>query len=192
MLTLLSKADRMLGRLDGVTSTLPNPDLFVAMFVRQEAVLSSQIEGTQSTLEDVIQERVSSKGLPGDMGEVVNYVRAMNEGLDALASSDGLPLGLRLLREWHAVLMDSVRGQNRAPGEFRTTQNWTGPPGASLASAHSGERGSPDRQGKRILASDSRSMPLDLHKMNPSISVAPNLPRQEGPRTLRVSLAVNT
>ncbi len=135
VLTLLSKADRSLGRLDGVTSTLPNPDLFVAMFVRQEAVLSSQIEGTQSTLEDVLQERVRERAATGDVSEVVNYIRAMNQGLAALRDPAGLPLSLRLLRDLHAVLMADVRGQNRAPGEFRTSQNWIGPPGATLTTA---------------------------------------------------------
>src|SRR5216117_1054224 len=92
---LLSDADRSLGRLDGIGSVLPNPDLFVAMYVRQEAVLSSQIEGTQSTLEDVLQFEVDAKGadLPKDIEEVVNYVRAMNYGLKRL---DELPLSLRL------------------------------------------------------------------------------------------------
>src|SRR5205809_7363728 len=81
---LLSDADRALGRLDGVASVLPNPNLFVAMYVRQEAVLSSQIEGTQSTLEDVLQFEIDSKGreFPKDVQEVVNYVRDMNYGLD--------------------------------------------------------------------------------------------------------------
>src|SRR5205823_9881321 len=86
MLRLLSDADRSLGRLDGIGSVLPNPDLFVAMYVRQEAVLSSQIEGTQSTLEDVLQFEVDAKGadLPKDVEEVVNYVGAMNYGLRRL------------------------------------------------------------------------------------------------------------
>ena len=84
-INLLSRADRALGRLDGVTSVLPNPDLFVAMFVRQEAVLSSQIEGTQSTLEDVLQfEADTGADVPKDIGEVVNYVNAMNYGLGRL------------------------------------------------------------------------------------------------------------
>ena len=94
---LLSDADRALGRLDGVASVLPNPNLFVAMYVRQEAVLSSQIEGTQSTLEDVLQFEADAKGkdIPKDVEEVVNYIRAMNEGLERLKE---LPLSLRLIR----------------------------------------------------------------------------------------------
>jgi cell filamentation protein, protein adenylyltransferase len=97
MLRLLSDADRALGRLDGVTSILPNPDLFLAMYVRHEAVLSSQIEGTQSTLEDILQYQVDEKvrDLPKDVDEVVNYVDAMNYGLDRLKR---LPLSKRLIR----------------------------------------------------------------------------------------------
>ena len=130
----LSDADRALGRLDGVTSILPNPDLFVAMYVRTEAVLSSQIEGTQSTLEDVLQFEAGAKGadLPQDIEEVVNYVAAMNFGLARLKE---LPLSLRLLREIHSKLLRGVRGSHREPGEFRRRQNWIGPPGSTLAHA---------------------------------------------------------
>src|SRR6266478_5353379 len=104
---LLSDADRSLGRLDGIGSVLPNPDLFVAMYVRQEAVLSSQIEGTQSTLEDVLQFELDEKGTeaPKDVGEVVNYVNAMNYGLERLKV---LPLCLRLIREIHDRLLRGV------------------------------------------------------------------------------------
>ena len=134
MLTILSRADRALGRLDGVSSVLPNPDLFVAMFVRHEAVLSSQIEGTQSTLEDVLafEAAETAKAQPKDVEEVVNYVRAMNSGLSRLKD---LPLSLRLLREIHAELMHGVRGGEKTPGEFRRTQNWIGGHGATLATA---------------------------------------------------------
>jgi Fic family protein len=134
MLSLLSQADQQLGRLDGLAQTLPNPDLFVAMYVRREAVLSSQIEGTQSTLDDVLafELEVSALDLPGDVEEVVNYVRAMNYGLSRLST---LPLSLRLIREIHAELMQGTRGGHLYPGEFRMTQNWIGPPGATLATA---------------------------------------------------------
>jgi len=109
---LLSEADHALGRLDGVTSILPNPDLFVSMYVRHEAVLSSQIEGTQSTLEDVLQFEIDANGEehPKDVEEVVNYVRAMNFGLKRL---NELPLSLRLIREIHGKLLEGVRGANR-------------------------------------------------------------------------------
>jgi Fic family protein len=125
MLGLLSRADQALGRLDGVALTLPNPDLFVAMYVRQEAVLSSQIEGTQSTLDDVLTFELDehAREVPRDVAEVVNYVRAMNYGLERLQT---LPLSLRLVREIHGELLRGVRGQERTPGEFRTSQNWIG------------------------------------------------------------------
>ncbi|MDB6017140.1 MAG: Fic family protein [Pedosphaera sp.] len=131
---LLSEADHALGRLDGVTSILPNPDLFVSMYVRHEAVLSSQIEGTQSTLEDVLQFEIDAKGQdhPKDVEEVVNYVRSMNYGLKRL---NDLPLSLRLIREIHAKLLAGVRGSNRTPGEFRRSQNWIGPANCTLAMA---------------------------------------------------------
>lgn len=131
---LLSEADHALGRLDGVTSVLPNPDLFVSMYVRHEAVLSSQIEGTQSTLEDVLQFEIDAKGEehPKDVEEVVNYVRAMNYGLKRL---DELPLSLRLIREIHGELLKGGRGANRTPGEFRRSQNWIGPANCTLATA---------------------------------------------------------
>jgi len=147
-LNLLSRADLALGRLDGVTSILPNPDLFVAMFVRQEAVLSSQIEGTQSTLEDVLQFEVDEKGadLPKDIGEVVNYVNAIKFGLKRLRD---LPLSLRLIREIHGRLLQGVRGGERTPGEFRRTQNWIGPAGCNLHTA--------------------TFIPPPVHAMNPSL-----------------------
>jgi Fic family protein len=134
MLRLLSDADRALGRLDGAASVLPNPNLFVAMYVRQEAVLSSQIEGTQSTLEDVLQFEIDARGQshPRDIEEVVNYVSAMRYGLSRLHE---LPLCLRLIREIHGELLEGVRGGHRTPGEFRISQNWIGPPGSTLATA---------------------------------------------------------
>jgi Fic family protein len=131
---LLSDADRAVGRLDGVASILPNPDLFVAMYVRHEAVLSSQIEGTQSTLEDVLVYEADTKGetRTKDVAEVVNYVGAMNQGLERLQS---LPLSLRLLREIHGRLLTGVRGGERQPGEFRRSQNWIGAAGCTLNNA---------------------------------------------------------
>ncbi len=131
---LLSRADQAVGRLDGAATALPNADLFVAMYVRREAVYSSQIEGTQSTLEDVLTYELDprTRDLPQDVEEVVNYVRAMNHGLDRLET---LPLSLRLIREIHAELMRTVRGSEKRPGEFRTSQNWIGPANASLSRA---------------------------------------------------------
>ena len=134
ILALLSRADQALGRLDGLTQTLPNPDLFVAMYVRREAVLSSQIEGTQSTLDDVLDFELDSRGqeLPQDIEEIVNYVRAMNYGLERLVN---LPLSLRLICEIHGELLNGVRGAERLPGEFRSSQNWIGEAGAPISEA---------------------------------------------------------
>lgn len=134
MLDLLSRADLALGRLDGATEVLPNPELFVAMYVRQEAVLSSQIEGTQASLADVLEYETAAarRNLPGDVGEVVNYVRAMDYGLARL---EQLPLSLRLIREIHAELLKGVRGGERSPGEFRTSQNWIGQAGDTIETA---------------------------------------------------------
>ncbi|UCG93550.1 MAG: Fic family protein, partial [Candidatus Aerophobus sp.] len=128
---LLSKADMALGRLDGVAMILPNPDLFVAMYVRKEAVLSSQIEGTRATLIDVFDYETTGQ-MVKDVDEIVNYVRAMNRGLERLTS---LPLSLRLIREIHGELLQGVRGEHRTPGEFRTSQNWIGPPGSTINNA---------------------------------------------------------
>ena len=134
MWSLLSQADRALGRLDGATDALPNPDLFVFMYVRKEAVLSSQIEGTQASLIDVLE--FESQALepdnPQDVTEVVNYIASINYGLERLRH---LPVSLRLIREIHQELMKDVRGAERNPGEFRRTQNWIGPGGCSLAEA---------------------------------------------------------
>ncbi len=134
MVCLLSDADRSLGRLDGAATTLPNPDLFVAMYVRLEAVLSSQIEGTKSTLEDLLRYEAGAAAArePKDVEEAVNYVRAMNHGLRRLGE---LPVCLRLIREIHAELLSGVRGSERMPGEFRRSQNYIGPVGATLQTA---------------------------------------------------------
>lgn len=131
---LLSQADRALGRLDGSIQTLPHPDLFVAMYVRKEAVLSSQIEGTQSSLQDVLvaEARVLSSKRPSDVGEIFNYVGAMNYGLERLQN---LPISIRLIREIHAKLLTGTRGQHMTPGELRNSQNWIGPNGCTLTEA---------------------------------------------------------
>jgi Fic family protein len=133
---LLSRADQAIGRLDGVIQTVPNPDFFVYMYIRREAVLSSQIEGTQSTLEDLLavelEPRPAWRRLPEDVDEVVRYVQAMNYGLNRLSD---LPLSLRLIREIHRELLSGGRGSHRLPGEFRTSQNWIGPEKATLAEA---------------------------------------------------------
>jgi Fic family protein len=131
---LLSEADRALGRLDGSVETLPNPDLFVYMYVRKEAVLSSQIEGTQSSLQDLLaaEAHLADDHRPKDVAEVINYVRAMKHGLARLAE---LPVSVRLIREIHGELLHGVRGSRLTPGELRSTQNWIGPGGCTLAEA---------------------------------------------------------
>jgi Fic family protein len=131
---LLAGASLALGRLDGVTSILPNPDLFVGMYVKKEAVLSSQIEGTQASLTDVLQFDIGEGGEERrlDVEEVVNYVAAMNFGLTRVRE---IPLSLRLIREIHAKLMKGVRGQHRDPGEFRRTQNWIGSSSSTIKDA---------------------------------------------------------
>ena len=122
---LAEKAMLALGRLDGLTAVLPDPSLFLYSYVRKEAVLSSQIEGTQSSLSDLLLFEIEGvAGVPlDDMQEVSNYVAAMNYGLERLET---LPLSLRLLREIHGVLLAKGRGSQREPGEFRRSQNWVG------------------------------------------------------------------
>jgi len=131
---LLSDADYALGRLDGAVLTLPNPDLFVYMYVRKEAVLSSQIEGTQSSLQNLLaaEARLADPDTPADVNEVINYVRAMNHGLRRLSE---LPVSIRLIREIHAELLQGVRGARLTPGELRASQNWIGPGGCTLHEA---------------------------------------------------------
>lgn len=133
LLMLHSAADRAIGRLDAATQLLPNPDLFVAMYVRREAVYSSQIEGTQASLTDLLEYEAdaAAKGTTGDVKDVVNYVAALDYGLDRLKT---LPLSLRLIKEIHAVLLDGA-GAHLEPGEFRRSQNWIGPGGCTLATA---------------------------------------------------------
>ncbi|WP_455296684.1 Fic family protein [Brucella pituitosa] len=125
LLDRLSLAERALGRLDGITMLLPRQELFLYMYVRKEAVLSSQIEGTQSTLTDLLRfENQAQTGEPiDDIREVSNYVDAMMYGLERL---EELPLSLRLIREMHARLLQSGRGGTKSPGEFRRSQNWIG------------------------------------------------------------------
>jgi Fic family protein len=134
LLGLLEEAVSQLGRLDGVAKVIPDPDFFVGMYVRREAVLSSQIEGTQSTLEDLLEKELAPEDSDplSDVLDLVNYVQAMNFGLERIKT---LPLSLRLIREIHGELLRDGRGSAATPGEFRRSQNWIGPPGASLAQA---------------------------------------------------------
>jgi Fic family protein len=136
LVRLLSEADATLSELAGLGRHLPNPRLLIAPYVRQEALLSSRIEGTRATLAEVLREELAehdvSKSENRDVQEVRNYVVAMERGIRRLGS---LPLSLRLVREVHARLMQGVRGQHATPGEFRRSQNWIGAPGSTLETA---------------------------------------------------------
>lgn len=129
---LLAKAHSALGRLDGVSDIVPDVDFFVRMYVNKEATLSSQVEGTQATLADVLklEAKITQPSTTSDVKEIVNYVNAMNYGLKRL---EEFPLSLRLLKEIHAILLKDVRGMERDPGEFRTSQNWIG--GTNISNA---------------------------------------------------------
>jgi Fic family protein len=131
---LLDRANQALGRLDGITLLLPDPDQFLYSYVRKEAVLSSQIEGTQSSLSDLLLfEADAAPGVPlGDAKETSDYIGATNRGL-ALIADEGLPLCNRLFREVHRVLLGSGRGSEKTPGRFRREQNWIGGARPSLA-----------------------------------------------------------
>jgi Fic family protein len=131
---LLERATLALGRLDSITLLLPDPDIFLYAYVRREALLSSQIEGTQSSLSDLLLfELEEAPGVPfEDVVEVSNYVAALQHGLQRLR--EGFPLSNRLIREMHAVLLSRGRGSEKSPGEFRRSQNWVG--GTRPGSAH--------------------------------------------------------
>lgn len=134
LVAALSSADRLLGRLAGQGARLPNPHLLIRPFLRREAVLSSRIEGTLATLGELLADEAGAASVraPEDLKEVRNYVVALEKGVARLRK---LPLSLRLTRELHRALMTGVRGNNAAPGEFRRSQNWIGPPGATIANA---------------------------------------------------------
>lgn len=130
----LTDATAALHRLAGATRLLPSPDILMGPYVRIEAVLSSKIEGTQTSVGDLLlfEAEDADEQPEGDLREVVNYTRALDY---ALGNLDRLPLSLRLLRETHEILLSGVRGEGLTPGEFRTSQNWIGPPGSTLATA---------------------------------------------------------
>lgn len=131
MIFLLTGATKALATLDALSSYIPNMNLFVSMYVRKEALLSSQIEGTQATLEDVLDPLIE-KNANQNVADVVNYIKAAEFALERMNT---LPLCNRLIKETHAVLMFGVRGQEKNPGEFRTSQNWIGAAGSSLKNA---------------------------------------------------------
>ncbi|HPM40788.1 Fic family protein [Patescibacteria group bacterium] len=130
---LLSKADLALGRLDGITETLPDVDFFILMYIRKEATLSSQVEGTQATFADVLNAEANVEDLEihKDVDEILNYINAINYGLKGL---ENLPLCLRLIKEIHKILLNGVRGEFKEPGEFKKSQNWIGGSTISRAS----------------------------------------------------------
>ena len=131
---LLSEADRALAKLDGIATVLPNTELFIAMYVKKEALLSSQIEGTQASLEGVLRFEANLEPSEdiNEIKEVVNYIKAMNYGISRLQD---LPMSNRLIKKIHEILIKGTRGTHKTPGEFRKTQNWLGAPGANLLEA---------------------------------------------------------
>ena len=128
---LINRAYLLLGRLDGMATTLPDIDLFVSMYVQKEAVISSQIEGTQASLIDVLQKDRKNEKIK-DTEEIVNYIKATNYAFKRL---EELPLCMRLIKETHSILLSGVRGNEKSPGEFRKSQNWIGYAGCKLNTA---------------------------------------------------------
>jgi len=128
---LINRAYLLLGRLDGMATTLPDIDLFVSMYVQKEAVISSQIEGTQASLIDVLQKDRKNEKIK-DTEEIVNYIKATNYAFKKL---EELPLCMRLIKDTHSILLSGVRGDEKSPGEFRKSQNWIGYAGCTLNTA---------------------------------------------------------
>ncbi|MCM1004267.1 MAG: Fic family protein [Candidatus Gastranaerophilales bacterium] len=128
---ILVKANKQLALLEGIASRIPNMNLFISMYVRKEALMSSQIEGTQATLEDVLDPNLE-ENTNRPVGDVVNYIKATDYAINRLKE---LPLCNRLIKEAHEVLLQGVRGQNKSPGEFRHSQNWIGAAGCNLLNA---------------------------------------------------------
>lgn len=131
LIAKLVEANKKLAALDGLSARIPNMDLFVSMYVRKEALLSSQIEGTQCTLDDILNP-LMEENTNRNVSDVVNYIKATEFALNRLHS---LPLCNRLIKETHAVLMEGVRGQEKSPGEFRYSQNWIGGQGSTIQNA---------------------------------------------------------
>ncbi len=131
MLSLISDASRILGKLEQKSNEIPNKELYISMYIRKEALLSSQIEGTQATLDDIFDPNIESN-VNLEVTDVINYIKASMYSNELIHT---LPLSSRFLRNVHAVLLDGVRGEDKNPGEFRKTQNWIGPQGGSLKNA---------------------------------------------------------
>ncbi len=130
LVDLLEEANNLLGKLDGISNNLPDRDIFISMYVEKEAVVSSQIEGTQASLSDVLQKNNTEKRKETE--EIVNYVHSLNYGIELM---DKLPISIRYLKEIHKELLKGVRGENKNPGELRHSQNWIGPQGCNLSNA---------------------------------------------------------
>lgn len=162
LVSQISRADLAVGTLSGLGETLPNPHLLIYPFIRREAVLSSRIEGTQSSLSDLLLFEATQVEKQRDVKEVQNYVRAMEYGLERL---NELPLSLRFIRELHGILMERVRGEHATRGEFRQSQNWIGTPGATLNDATFVPPPVPEMQEclsqlEKFLHSDTRLPPI--------------------------------
>ena len=162
LVSQISRADLAVGTLSGLGETLPNPHLLIYPFIRREAVLSSRIEGTQSSLSDLLLFEATQIEKQKDVKEVQNYVRAVEYGLKRL---NDLPLSLRFIRELHEILMDGVRGEHATPGEFRQSQNWIGDSGATLNEATFVPPSVPEMQGcldqlEKFLHSDTKLPPI--------------------------------
>ncbi len=132
LINLLSEANKFIGRLDGIALNLPDKDIFISKYVEKEAVVSSQIEGTQASLSDVLQFKKIDNEKRKETEEIVNYIHALNYGVDLL---EKLPISIRYIKAIHKELLKGVRGENKNPGEIRRSQNWIGPNGCSLSSA---------------------------------------------------------
>lgn len=132
LLSLLSQADRALARLDGITYALPSPDLFLRMYIRKEALLSTQIEGTQATLKGVLayEADLTSSDDPKEIKEVINYISAMEQGLNRISEVD-----ISLILSLHKILITGTRGASKKPGFLREIQNYIGPPGSTIFEA---------------------------------------------------------
>ena len=131
MLGLISEASRILGKLDQKSDEIPNKELYISMYIRKEALLSSQIEGTQATLDDIFDPNIDTN-VNLEVTDVINYIKASIYSNELIQT---LPLSSRFLKNIHDVLLDGVKGEDKNPGEFRKIQNWIGPQGGSLKNA---------------------------------------------------------
>jgi Fic family protein len=161
----LVNANKSIGKLDAISTRIPSVPLFVSQYVRKEALLSSQIEGTQATLDDILDPNIE-ENLNQNISEVINYIKASNYAEDRLNT---LPLCNRLLLETHKVLMQDVRGKERNPGEFRRSQNWIGPQGGSL---HTARYIPPNVEDMKIALSDFEKYMNSADNTDPLIRIA--------------------